>query len=163
MFKKLTVGKKLTLGFAVVLLLTTAIGVVSFIGVNKLKASRDLLTQRSNDAAIAVKVPFWTIKQYQNQADFIINRDVSIKDDFDESARQMDLYRDQVAKMVPHVIRHHRRQLVAAVEHRQHDSLHPQFVIQPGTNRLDGPHQLRQPLEGVELALQRHEYGARSG
>ena len=62
MAKQLTVGKKLTLGFATVLLLTVVIGLVSFVGVNKLKDSRDELTQRTDDAAIAVQVPFWTIK-----------------------------------------------------------------------------------------------------
>ena len=100
MAQQMTVGKKLTLGFAVVLLLTVVIAIVSFVGVNKLKDSRDVLSQRTSDAAIAVQVPFWTIKQYQNQADLIINRDMSLVEDFEESAKQMDLYRDQLKELV---------------------------------------------------------------
>ena len=51
---QMTIGKKLTLGFAIVLILTMVIGTVAFIGTNKLKESRDLLSRRTNDAAIAV-------------------------------------------------------------------------------------------------------------
>ena len=54
MFKNLTIGKKLAFGFAVVLLLTATIGAVSFVGVNRLKASRDVLSQRTDDAAVAI-------------------------------------------------------------------------------------------------------------
>ncbi len=100
MLNQMTIGKKLTLGFAVVLLLTVVIGAVSFVGVNKLKASRDLLSQRTSDAAVAVQVPFWTIKQYQNQADLIINRDMALVEDFEASAEQMDKYRDQTKELV---------------------------------------------------------------
>jgi methyl-accepting chemotaxis protein len=100
MATQMTVGKKLSLGFAVVLVLTVVISVVSFVGVNKLAASRDVLSQRVSDSATASKVPFWTIKQYQNQADLIINRNMDIVNDFDASAVQMDLFRDQVAEIV---------------------------------------------------------------
>ena len=93
MANQMTVGKKLTLGFATVLLLTIVIAVVSFVGINKLKTSRDVLSQRTSDAAVAVQVPFWTIKQYQNQADLIINQDMAIVKDFDASAEQMDKFR----------------------------------------------------------------------
>ncbi|MHC4214314.1 MAG: methyl-accepting chemotaxis protein [Planctomycetota bacterium] len=100
MARQMTIGKKLTLGFTVVLLLTATIGAVSFIGVNKLKASRDILSERTSNAAVAIQVPFWTIKQYQNQADLIINRNVEVVKDFDASAEQMDMFRDQVKEMV---------------------------------------------------------------
>jgi methyl-accepting chemotaxis protein len=100
MAQQMTVGKKLILGFGVVLLLTVVIGVVAFVGVDKLKSSRDVLSKRTADAAVAVQVPYWTIKQYQNQADLIINRDMEIVKDFDESAVQMDKFRDQVKDLV---------------------------------------------------------------
>ena len=100
MANQMTVGKRLTLGFAVVLLLTVIIGVVSFVGVTKLGTARDLLSQRNADAATAAKVPFWTIKQYQNQADLVINRDMGIVDVFNESAAQMETYSSQIKDMV---------------------------------------------------------------
>jgi methyl-accepting chemotaxis protein len=100
MMKQMSIGKKLTLGFSVVLLLTVVIGAVSYIGVNRLKASRDELSRRTSDAGVAVQVPFWTIKQYQNQADLIINRDMALVKDFEASAVQMDKYRDQVKDLV---------------------------------------------------------------
>ena len=100
MAAQMTIGKKLAAGFGVVLVLTTIIGIVSFVGVNKLGASRDELSKRTSDSAIAAKVPFWTIKQYQNQADLIINKDLDLIKDFEHSAEQMDLFRDQVADMV---------------------------------------------------------------
>ncbi len=100
MAKQMTVGKKLILGFGVVLLLTVVIGVVSFVGVDKLKSSRDVLSKRTADAAVAIQVPYWTIKQYQNQADLIINQNMGIVKDFDASAEQMDKFRDQVRDLV---------------------------------------------------------------
>ncbi|KKL60391.1 hypothetical protein LCGC14_2205780, partial [marine sediment metagenome] len=100
MATQMTVGKKLSLGFAVVLILTVVISVVSFVGVNKLAASRDVLSQRTADSAIASKVPFWTIKQYQNQADLIINRDMDLVEDFNASAEQMEVYLNQVTELV---------------------------------------------------------------
>ena len=65
-------------------------GLVSFIGVNKLGASRDTLSRRTANAAVAIQLPFRTIKQYQNQADLIINRNMRIVSDVDHSAEQMD-------------------------------------------------------------------------
>jgi methyl-accepting chemotaxis protein len=100
MANQMTVGKRLTLGFAVVLLLTVIIGVVSFVGITKLGTARDLLSERNNAAVTAAKVPFWTIKQYQNQADLVINRDMAMVEVFNASAEQMDLFRDQVKDMV---------------------------------------------------------------
>ena len=96
----MTVGKKMTLGFAIVLVLTVVIGGVSLWGVNSLKASRDVLRERTDAMTIAAQVPFWTIKQYQNQADLIINRDMSLVEDFNASAERMDFFRDQLAGLV---------------------------------------------------------------
>ena len=59
--------------------------------------------------------------------------------------------------MVAHIIGHHGGQLVAAVEHGQHDALHGQRAIQPGLHGIDGAHQLRQPFQRVEFALERHQ------
>ncbi len=97
---QMTVGKKLTLGFAVVLSLTIVMGAACFVGLSKLASARDTLSERTAAATIADQVPFWTVKQYQNQADLIINKDVSVVEDFDESAAQMDTYRDQLEKIV---------------------------------------------------------------
>jgi methyl-accepting chemotaxis protein len=100
MANQMTVGKRMTLGFAVVLLLTVIISVVSFVGVSRLGDARDLLSKRNADSAIAAKIPFWTIKQYQNQADLVINRDMSIVEDFKHSAEQMETYSSLVKDMV---------------------------------------------------------------
>ena len=64
--------------------------------------------------------------------------------------------------MRAHVIRHHCRELVAGIIHRQNDTLHLQITIQTGAHRLDRAHQLCQPFQRIEFTLQRHQNRGRS-
>src|SRR5215475_5417839 len=49
------------------------------------------------------------------------------------------------------------RQIVAGVEHGQHDAVDRQIRIERGADLLDGLQKLRQTFEREELALQRHQ------
>ena len=49
------------------------------------------------------------------------------------------------------------RQIVARVEHGQHDAVDRQIWIERGAHLFDGLQKLRQALEREELALQRHQ------
>jgi len=58
------------------------------------------LAKRALDIDAANKMLFWSLKQYQNQADLIINQDLKSVGDFKNSIVQMDKYRDLVAAAV---------------------------------------------------------------
>src|SRR2546425_2155593 len=73
--------------------------------------------------------------------------------------RVEDLPREVALDLVPDLEREARPPL----EHGQDDAQDPELGIQPLTHELDRLEQMRQPLEGVELALQRHENPAGGG
>jgi methyl-accepting chemotaxis protein len=54
------------------------------------------LAKRARDLNSIDKLLFWSMKQYQNQADLIINQDLKSIEDFKTSVAQMDRYRDLV-------------------------------------------------------------------
>ena len=58
------------------------------------------LAKRALDIDAVNKMLFWSLKQYQNQADLIINKDLKSVEDFKNSVVQMDKYRDLVAAAV---------------------------------------------------------------
>ena len=97
---KLSLNARLIGGFLIVVALAVIGGGVSYWGASRLAKAANEARQRAEDAATVAKVPYWTIKQYQNQADLIINKDMSIVDDFDASAEQMDKYRDAAKELV---------------------------------------------------------------
>ncbi len=68
-----TIGKKLSCGFAVVLVLTALTGGVAIWALSGLKAARVELTQRTQEAQTVAKLPELAVKQYQAQADLVIN------------------------------------------------------------------------------------------
>ncbi|WP_269466430.1 methyl-accepting chemotaxis protein [Anaerohalosphaera lusitana] len=90
----------MTFGFAVVVVLTVIISIISLTGLKRLESAKNELSKRDEQAAVAVQVPFWTVKQYQNQADLIISGNLEVAKEFDKSAEQMDIYREQVREMV---------------------------------------------------------------
>ena len=50
-------------------------------------------------------------------------------------------------------------QVVAAVEHGQHDSLQAQAGVEAAADEVDGAHDLADAFQGEELALQRDQDG----
>ncbi|MDO8303341.1 MAG: methyl-accepting chemotaxis protein [Sedimentisphaerales bacterium] len=87
---QMTIGKKLSLGFTVVLALTIVVGAVSFVGINKLKASRDIMAKRTAEAATAQKLPLLAVERYQNQADLIINKNLKAAEEYKSSAAEFE-------------------------------------------------------------------------
>ena len=65
---------------------------------------------------------------------------------------------DLVAEMVPDVGGDHFTQVIAFIEHGQHNTLNlkPRIVGLP--DPFDGVHKVAQPLERIEFALQRHQH-----
>ncbi|MBT3199800.1 MAG: hypothetical protein HN350_07780, partial [Phycisphaerales bacterium] len=53
MFKKMTIGKKLALGFAVVLLITVSLGTLAYINGNTIAADAEVLAEEVAPAAAA--------------------------------------------------------------------------------------------------------------
>src|SRR5262245_2297501 len=49
----------------------------------------------------------------------------------------------------------------AAVEHREYDAAHVETRVQSLTNQFDGLQQMGEPLERVELALERNDHAVR--
>jgi methyl-accepting chemotaxis protein len=58
------------------------------------------LVQRADDLDAVNKMIYWTIKQYQNQADLIINQDLKSIEDFKNSVAEMDKYKELVGQAV---------------------------------------------------------------
>ncbi len=100
MAEQMTIGKKLTISFSVIILLTAILSGVTLWGLHVIKENRIELVQRNADARIAMQIPYWSIKQYQIQADLIINRDLDLITEFDQAAEQMDYYREETNKIL---------------------------------------------------------------
>jgi hypothetical protein len=65
------------------------------------------------------------------------------------------------AEVLAHLLGDLVRQRVSAVVHREHDALDASSGLYAALHAVDGGHQVREPLERVELALQRHEHARR--
>ena len=68
---------------------------------------------------------------------------------------------DPVAHEAAHVAGHLLGEVVAAIEHGQHDAVHLQHRVEAAAHPLDGPQQQAQAFEREELALQRDQHGVR--
>ena len=91
---------KLIGGFLLVVALAAAGGAVSYWGVTKMDQAATSAVGRAQDANVALNTAFWAIKQYQNQADLIINRDMALVEEFNTSAEKMEQYRDLLKEIV---------------------------------------------------------------
>mgnify|MGYP001122922006 CR=1 FL=1 len=58
------------------------------------------ITKRANDVLAAERALFWLNKQYQNQADLIINQNLKAAEDFEATAAKMDEQREIVGAAV---------------------------------------------------------------
>jgi len=72
---------------SVVVALLILLGGISFWASRSLVASANNATSRLADAKDVSDGAFWAVKQYQNQADLIINQDLDIINDFQQSAQ----------------------------------------------------------------------------
>ncbi|MCY1295774.1 hypothetical protein D9M70_451310 [compost metagenome] len=70
---------------------------------------------------------------------------------------------DLVAKMGPDITDDLLGEIVARVEHRQHDTLYIQRRIHRSANLIHSFQQLAETFQREELALQRHQHGMRCG
>jgi methyl-accepting chemotaxis protein len=94
------IGQKLIGAFAIVACLTLLAGGIAFWGVSHMKDAANDANQRLKDAKDAEKVTFWTIKQYQNLADHIINKSDESKEEFGKSVEQMDFYAEKLGEII---------------------------------------------------------------
>jgi methyl-accepting chemotaxis protein len=90
MFKNMSLGAKLIGSFLMLVVLMAMVGGVAFWGTGKLQEESAVAQSRLQDASLAKQTSYWAIKQYQNQADYIINRDDSIIKDFEASAKNFE-------------------------------------------------------------------------
>ncbi|MDH3891198.1 MAG: methyl-accepting chemotaxis protein [candidate division Zixibacteria bacterium] len=94
------IGQKLIGAFLVVAVLTLCAGGVAYWGIGHMTDATNDANTRLHDAIDANKVAFWTIKQYQNLADHVINHEDAAIEEFDHSAEQMDHYRDRLGEVI---------------------------------------------------------------
>ncbi len=87
---KMSLNAKLLWGFIVVILLSAVGSAIVFWQVSGLIASSNEALKRSSDATAIGQASYWAVKQYQNQADLIINRDMKCVTDRAESAAEME-------------------------------------------------------------------------
>jgi uncharacterized protein HemX len=85
---RLTLNMKI-LGLALVLLvMLTGLGLVSFVAMGQVNETANQATKRLADARLVQEASSRATKQYQSQADLIINRNLKAIAGFDESAKE---------------------------------------------------------------------------
>ena len=87
------IGAKLYSGFGAVVVLIVFSAVAALWGINTMNGAAEQMKERLEQIDAVHQMNFWMVKQYQNQADLIINRDLSIAEDFMASAEKMDEYK----------------------------------------------------------------------
>ena len=86
----LSLGKKIMGGFLLVVVVTAIGSGITVVGLNQLKSAAKESNKRTSDAQAVSQVAFWAVKQYQNQADLIINRDLEMVEEFRASAEEFE-------------------------------------------------------------------------
>ncbi len=84
----------------IMIALILTLGGVAFWASSSLVASADEATTRLSDAQEVNQAAFWAIKQYQNQADLIINQDMEIVKDFEKSAAAFEASKKRIDEIV---------------------------------------------------------------
>ncbi len=75
---------------SVVVIMLILLGGISYWSTRNLVGSANDATIRLADAQDVQNAAFWAVKQYQNQADLIINKDLEIINDFEASAKNFE-------------------------------------------------------------------------
>jgi methyl-accepting chemotaxis protein len=83
---KLSLGKKLIGTIMLVSMMLVALGGITYWASGSLVDSANEANERLENAQSMADVAYWSIKQYQMQADLIINQDMGLVDDFKEIA-----------------------------------------------------------------------------
>jgi methyl-accepting chemotaxis protein len=94
------ISQKLVGSFVLVAVLTLIAGGVAYWGIGSMQTASEDANTRLRDAIDANKVSFWTIKQYQNLADHVINQSDEAAEEFERSAEQMDIYLTKLGGIV---------------------------------------------------------------
>lgn len=81
-----SLGKKIIGLVVIVLTLTIILGGVCYWASSELTRVANDATDRLHDSEKANEAAFWAIKQFQNQADLIINQELTAIEDFEKSA-----------------------------------------------------------------------------
>lgn len=97
---RLSLGKKILGTVLVVVAMLFALGGVSYWASHELVAAADEAKDRLQDAANVNLAAFWAIKQYQNQADLVINQDMKLVKEFEESAGKFEESLNKIRGMV---------------------------------------------------------------
>ncbi len=92
MFARLSLGMKIMAGFLTMAALSLVLGAVSLWGIAQQKELSDQMTARSLDRVRANQMQFWALKQYQVQADIVINEAPDKLKDFEDAAGKFDEY-----------------------------------------------------------------------
>lgn len=96
---KFSLGNKI-MGLALLMVaMLLALGAVTFWASTELVTRADSANMRLGDAAQANLASYWAVKQYQVQADLIINRKLDLVEEFAKAAGQFDKYQAAIVKM----------------------------------------------------------------
>jgi methyl-accepting chemotaxis protein len=90
--------KILSLALALLIMLT-GVGVISYFALGRVNQAADQAAKRLSDARAAQETSYRGLKQYQNQADLIINRNLDSIAGFQQSAALFQKSIDNIAKM----------------------------------------------------------------
>jgi len=90
--------KILSLALALLIMLT-GLGVISYFAMGRVNQAADLATKRLTEARLAQETAYRGLKQYQNQSDFIINRNLDSIAGFQQSATDFQKNIDGIQKM----------------------------------------------------------------
>lgn len=100
MLQKFSLRAKLIGGFLIIVLLLCIAGVISYYGVDLLHEQATVMRGRLEDSDKTRECGYWAIKQYQIQADVIINRNPELVSEFDSAAEKMDALNTALDKKV---------------------------------------------------------------
>ncbi|KPA09175.1 methyl-accepting chemotaxis protein [Candidatus Magnetomorum sp. HK-1] len=97
---KLTLNQKIMGNVLVLVIFMALLGGISYWSANDIVETANEANQRLKDVTEVQKVSFWAVKQYQNQADLIINQNLELIDDFKESATGFENSLEKVKSFV---------------------------------------------------------------
>ena len=97
---KLNLNKKILGTVLCVLAMTLVLGSVSYWATHKMAGAADEATRRLQNAENVGKAAYWAARQYQNQANLIINQNLEVVKDFDESAASFNAVVKKINEIV---------------------------------------------------------------
>ena len=86
------IGAKLYSGFGTLVVFLLISGAVAFWAISSMNTASSMATQRLEEINAVHQMNLWMVKQYQNQADLLINENMDSAKDFETSSAQMDKF-----------------------------------------------------------------------